>query len=148
MSCHVILDNLKNQSYGNYIFRYQTKQWKKIVQIAQKQNPLKFLLLVQSFCSILNENILQSETYMVGWAHIESEVFNVCDFFPLISTCQIHSLNLIQICKSVFFLYLEDVSKWFIFSFANKEGKRNLNNKTSVVFYLCSHYFFQSPLRK
>lgn len=44
-----------------------------------------------------------------------------------------------------FFLSLEDVFKWFIVSFANKEGKRNLNNKTSVVFYLCSHYFLKVP---
>lgn len=64
-TCNVIINNLKNQSYGNYLFRYQITQWKKIVQIAQKQNPLKFLLLIQSFSSILNENILQSETYMV-----------------------------------------------------------------------------------
>lgn len=81
-TCYGLINNLKNQSYGNYIFREQTTQWKKIVQIAQKQNPLKFLLLVQSFGSILNESILQSETYMVWWTNIESKVFNVSHLFP------------------------------------------------------------------
>lgn len=67
----------------------------KSVQIAQKQNPLKFF----SFSSFLNENILKSETYMVWLANVESKGFYVSDFF-LISACQINSLNLIQICKA------------------------------------------------
>lgn len=64
------------------MFRNQTIQWKKIVQIAQKQNPLTFLLLLQSFSSILNENILHSEIYMVWLANIERKGFYVSDFSP------------------------------------------------------------------
>lgn len=65
----------------------------KSIQIAQKQNPLKFLLLVKSFSSFLKENILKSGTYVVWLENVESKGFYVSDFFSSFQPVKfIHSI--------------------------------------------------------